>query len=313
MLKYLIAAGVSLLSIVPSISQAAEPESCKQVRFSDVGWTDITSTTSISSIILEALGYQPKSLMLSIPVTYASLKNKEIDVYLGDWEPAMVQDRKPYIEDKSIFVVGPNLEGAKYTLAVPKAAFNAGVKDFADLQNFSDKFDRKIYGIEAGSTGNNMIQSMIEKNEFGLKGWELIESSEQGMLAQVDRQTKQGGWIVFLGWEPHPMNTKYDMAYLTGGDATFGPNYGGATVYTNIRSGFMAECPNASRFLQNLKFSLTMENEIMGAILNQGADPKEAAGAWLKAHPEVVKPWLEGVTTFEGKPALDAVERAVKS
>ena len=24
--------------------------------------------------------------------------------------------------------------------------------------------------------------------------------------------------IVFLGWEPHPMNTKFKMAYLTGGD-----------------------------------------------------------------------------------------------
>lgn len=312
MLKYLLAAGVSLLSIAPSLAQAAESESCKQVRFSDVGWTDITSTTSISSIILEALGYEPKSLMLSIPVTYASLKNKEIDVYLGDWEPAMVQDRKPYIEDKSIVVVGPNLEGAKYTLAVPKAAFDAGVKDFADLQKFADKFDNKIYGIEPGSTGNNMIQAMIDKNEFGLKGWELVESSEQGMLTQVDRQVKQEQWIVFLGWEPHPMNTKYQMSYLTGGDATFGPNYGGATVFTNIRSGFVTDCPNASRFLQNLKFTLTMENEIMDAILNQGTDPKEAAAAWLNAHPEAVKPWLDGVTTFDGKPALEAVESVVK-
>lgn len=98
MLKYLIAAGFGLVSLMPSLSLAAEPESCKKVRFSDVGWTDITSTTSISSIILEALGYEPSSTMLSIPVTYASLKSKEIDVYLGDWEPAMVQDRKPYIE-----------------------------------------------------------------------------------------------------------------------------------------------------------------------------------------------------------------------
>lgn len=311
MLKYLLAAGVSLLSIAPSLAQAAEPESCKQVRFSDVGWTDITSTTAISSIVLGALGYEPSSVMLSIPVTYASLKSEEIDVYLGDWEPAMVQDRKPYIEDKSIVVVGPNLEGAKYTLAVPKAAFVAGVKDFADLEKFADKFERKIYGIEPGSTGNNMIQAMIDKNEFGLKEWELVESSEQGMLTQVDRQIKEDAWIVFLGWEPHPMNTKYEIAYLTGGDATFGPNYGGATVYTNIRSGFVTECPNATRLLQNLKFSLAMENEIMDAILNQGADAKEAAGAWLKAHPGVLQHWLEGVTTFDGKPALEVVESAV--
>lgn len=312
MLKYLLAAGVSLLSIAPSLAQAAEPASCKQVRFSDVGWTDITSTTSISSIILGALGYEPRSIMLSIPVTYASLKRKGIDVYLGDWEPAMVQDRKPYIEDKSITVVGPNLEGAKYTLAVPKAAFDAGVKDFADLQKFADKFDRKIYGIEPGSTGNNMIQAMIDKNQFGLKGWRLIESSEQAMLTQVDREIRQDGWIVFLGWEPHPMNTKYKMSYLSGGDATFGPNYGGATVYTNIRSDFVTQCPNATRFLQNLKFTLTMENEIMDAILNHDAEPRKAAAAWLKAHPDVVKPWLDGVTTFDGKPALDPVESAVK-
>lgn len=312
MLKFLLAAGVSLLSLMSSASHAAEPESCRQIRFSDVGWTDITSTTSISSIILGALGYEPSSIMLSIPVTYASLKNKEVDVYLGDWEPAMVQDRKPFLEDKSIVVIGPNLEGAKYTLAVPKAAFDAGVKDFADLAKFADKFERKIYGIEPGSTGNTMIQAMIDKNEFGLKGWELVESSEQGMLTQVDHQINEDAWIVFLGWEPHPMNTKYDIAYLSGGDATFGPNYGGATVFTNIRSGFVAECPNASRFLQNLKFTLTMENEIMDAILNQGADPKEAAAAWLKAHPEVIKPWLDGVTTFDGKPALEAVESALQ-
>ena len=108
------------------------------------------------------------------------------------------------------------------------------------------------------------------------------------------------------------MNTKYQISYLTGGDATFGPNYGGATVFTNLRGGFVAECPNASRFLSTLKFTLTMENEIMDAILNQGADPKAAAAAWLKAHPDVMVPWLDGVTTFDGKPGLDAVRSAVQ-
>ena len=49
--------------------------------------------------------------------------------------------------------------------------------------------------------------------------------------------------IVFLGWEPHPMNTRFDMRYLTGGDSSFGPNYGGATVYTNMRAGYLAGMP----------------------------------------------------------------------
>jgi len=50
----------------------------------------------------------------------------------------------------------------------------------------------------------------------------------------------------------------------------------------------------------------------MDAILNQGADPKAAAAAWLKAHPDVMVPWLDGVTTFDGKPGLDAVRSAVQ-
>ncbi|MEY9999083.1 choline ABC transporter substrate-binding protein [Sinorhizobium fredii] len=312
MLKYILALGIGLLSTIPVPTQAAEPESCRKVRFSDVGWTDITSTTSTASIILEALGYAPESSMLSISVTYASMKNKDIDVYLGDWQPSMVADRKPYLEDKSIVVLGPNLVGAKYTFAVPKYASEGGVKDFADLQKFADKFDRKIYGIEAGNNANRMIQEMIDKNDFGLKDWTLVESSEQGMLTAVDRAIRDNKWIVFLGWEPHPMNTKYQISYLTGGDATFGPNFGGAEVFTNLRTGFTQECPNVTRFFQNLRFSLEMENEIMDAILNQDAEPKAAAEAWLKAHPAVVKPWLEGVTTFDGKPALDAVDGAIK-
>ena len=82
---------------------------------------------------------------------------------------------------------------------------------------------------------------------------------------------------MFLGWEPHPMNTNFDLAYLSGGDEVFGPNYGGATVYTNVRAGYLEECPNVGQLLKNLKFTLAMENEIMGAILNDGEEPEAAA------------------------------------
>jgi hypothetical protein len=102
---------------------------------------------------------------------------------------------------------------------------------------------------------------MIGKGAFGLKDFKLVESSEQGMLAQVTRAGKKKDWIVFLGWEPHPMNVKYDMVYLTGGDDYFGPNFGGATVHTNVRAGYTQECPNVGKLLANLKFELKLENE----------------------------------------------------
>ncbi len=86
--------------------------------------------------------------------------------------------------------------------------------------------------------------TLIEKNEMGMGGLEVVESSEQGMLAQVARAEKDQKPVVFLGWAPHPMNSSFQMTYLTGGDSTFGPNFGGATVYTNTRAGFVQECPN---------------------------------------------------------------------
>lgn len=296
------------LASLPLLVQAAEPESCGVVRFADVGWTDITVTTAVTSEVLESLGYQTKTNMLSVPVTYRSLQNKDIDVFLGNWMPTMENDIKEYRDKGTVETVRANLEGAKYTLAVPDYAYEAGLKSFADIAKFADKLDNKIYGIEPGNDGNRLIQGMIDANTFDLGKFKVVESSEAGMLSQVQRAVRRNQWVVFLGWEPHPMNTRFPMKYLEGGDDVFGPNYGGATIYTNVRKGYTQECANVGKLLQNLQFSLDMENQLMDAVLNQNQKPREAAKAWLKANPQVLDTWLAGVTTRDGKPALGAAQ-----
>ncbi|HEX9904805.1 MAG TPA: choline ABC transporter substrate-binding protein [Propylenella sp.] len=302
-------AGVAAaLALGGGIAAAQEPDSCKLVRFSDVGWTDITATTAATTTVLQALGYDTDIKVLSVPVTYASLKNEDIDIFLGNWMPTMEADIAPYRDEGSVETVATNLEGAKYTLAVPKYTFDAGLQSFGDIAEFREDLDGKIYGIEPGNDGNRLIIDMIDQNQFDLSGFELVESSEQGMLAQVQRSVDRNQPIVFLGWEPHPMNANFEMAYLSGGDDVFGPNYGGATVYTNVRKGYVEECPNVGKLLQNLTFTLQMENEIMGSILNDGMEPSAAAEAWLKANPDVLDTWLDGVTTVDGQPGLEAVK-----
>ncbi|TPW31677.1 choline ABC transporter substrate-binding protein [Martelella alba] len=306
------ALALAITAILSTGALAADPDSCKTVRFSDVGWTDITATTATTSVILKAIGYEPDTKVLSVPVTYTALKNKDIDVFLGNWMPTMEGDIGPYREDGSVETVRENLEGAKYTLATNEYGAELGIKDFADIAAHKDELDGKIYGIEPGNDGNRLIIDMIDKNDFGLGDFQIVESSEQGMLAQVARLDKSKKPIIFLGWAPHPMNAKFDLTYLSGGDDIFGPDFGGATVYTNVRAGYLDECPNVGAFLKNLKFSLPMENEIMGAILDDGTDPEKAATAWLKANPDTLGPWLEGVTTFDGSgDALPAVKTAL--
>ena len=297
-----------------ALAGSAFAAGCDKVVFSDVGWTDITATTAATSLVLEALGYETETKVLSVPVTYEGLASGDVDVFLGNWMPTMESNIAPYRDAKTVDTVRTNLEGAKYTLATNAKGAELGIKDFKDIAAHSADLDGKIFGIEAGNDGNKLILDMLDKDAFGLKaaGVQLVESSEQGMLAEVARADNEGKAIVFLGWEPHPMNANFKMTYLTGGDDFFGPNLGGATVATNTRAGYVAECPNTGKLLSNLSFSLAMENEIMGAILNDGTDPREAAKTWLAAHPDVIGPWLDGVTTKDGGDAKAAVTAALQ-
>ena len=305
--KYLAAALGLAAALTSGAALAGDPESCKPVRLSDVGWTDIQATTAVTSVLLTALGYEPQVIQLSVPVTYASLKNKDLDVFLGNWMPSMTNDIKDYTADGSVETVSQNLEGAGYGLVVPTYVADAGVKSLTDIGKFKDKFDNKIYGIEAGNDGNRIILDMISKPENNLTGFDLVESSEAGMLTQAEQSMKDNQWIAFLGWTPHPIMGEMKIHYLDGmGDSGFGA----ATVHTNVRAGYATECPNAGKFISNLKFDLSMENQMMDAIL-KGGDANTVATDWLKAHPDAVGPWLSGVTTFDGGDAAAAVKASL--
>src|SRR5690606_3533853 len=78
-MKILLAGAVSLVALCQAAAAAAT-QSCDTVRFSDVGWSDITATTATVLVLLKALGYETDVEVLSVPVTYSSLKNKDIDV-----------------------------------------------------------------------------------------------------------------------------------------------------------------------------------------------------------------------------------------
>ena len=61
-------AGLGLAAILSTgTALAGDAESCKKVRLSDVGWTDIQATTGVASVLLTALGYEPDVIVLQVP------------------------------------------------------------------------------------------------------------------------------------------------------------------------------------------------------------------------------------------------------
>ncbi|ORC46736.1 glycine/betaine ABC transporter substrate-binding protein [Burkholderia sp. A27] len=303
--------GAALFCAAATLASAAEPQSCTQVNMAGPGWTDIDATNAMTGVVLKALGYTQKVANLSVPITYQGLKKGQIDVFLGNWMPAQAPVVKPFEEEKSIEVVHPNLTNAKFTLAVPDYVAAAGVHSFADLAKNADKFDNKIYGIEPGAPANQNIKKMVDDKAFGLGNWKVVESSETGMLTQVERAVREKKWIVFLAWEPHLMNTKFKLTYLDGGDKYFGPNYGGATVNTVVRSGYAAQCPNVGRLFKQLTFNVDLENGVITEVLEKKTGVDVAATEALKRHPELLKSWLDGVNTASGANGLQAVQTAL--
>src|SRR5204863_7557057 len=94
-------------------------------RRAEFGWTDVTATPALLSSLLTELGYDPHTAVLSVAVTFASLQRGDLDVFLRNWMSAQEAQRRPYITDGSVEVIGSNLSGAKFTLAVPAYGYDS--------------------------------------------------------------------------------------------------------------------------------------------------------------------------------------------
>jgi glycine betaine/proline transport system substrate-binding protein len=281
---------------------AAEDSSCKQVKMGVANWTDVMATSAVAKELLGELGYDVKQTFASENIILTGLKDKKLDVFLGYWDPLMNAQIQS-LKDKNQITVSaaPNLTNANATLAVPQYLFDQGLKTFGDIARFKEALGGKIYGIEAGSATNQQLQALIDQDQFGLKGFRIVESSEAGMLAELQRAVNRKTPIVFFGWAPHPMNVNFDIQYLTGSNDTLGPQEGAAKVWTVTTPDFGPRCPNVQRLLNQLTFTTATESQMMVSIL-AGQKPQDMAREWLKNHPEDHQRWTEGLTTFAGEP-----------
>ncbi|SEF03521.1 choline ABC transporter substrate-binding protein [Pseudomonas migulae] len=286
-------------------ASAYADQSCETVKMADPGWSDIAATNAITGFLLDGMGYKPKVDTLAVPITFGGLKDGQVDVFLGNWMPAQQGFYDKFVATGDVTQLAKNLDGTEFTLAVPDYVWDAGVQNFADLNKFADKFDKKIYGIGSGAPANISLQEIIKKNDFDMGQWKLVESSEQAMLAEVSRAVKKQKFVTFLGWTPHPMNVQLKMHYLKGGEKYFGDT---GSVHTLTRKGYAQACPNVGKLLTNLSFTQEMENSIMADVVNKKVSNADAAKAWIKANPAVLDKWLDGVKTVDGKDALPAVK-----
>ena len=281
----------------------------EDVRFGTVDWPEAIAKTHVAATVVEALGYETEIQELSVPGVFEGLESGALDIFVEAWFPTM-QPNLDATDPGSIESVGINLPEATFSLAVNRTACDAGVRSHEDLDRFANRFEEDgqptIFGIEPGNDGNQVVLDMIANDTYSLGDWKLVESSTDGMLAQVDRRTSEGEWVAFTGWEPHWMNNRYDMCLLEDPEEAWG---GKSRVETLVNENFPEEYPELYEFFERMKVDRDIQAELIDQIDNSGKEPEEVALDWLKANPAVTAGWLRGVTATDGTDGFEALRR----
>lgn len=282
------------------------------VRFGAQPWPGVTVKTEVASQLLQALGYDTKKVKSSTSFILNGMATGSLDVDLGGWYPISAAAIDPMVKSGKITRLTANLTHALSGMAVPMYVHKAGVDSVDDLSKYADHFEHKVYGIEAGSTWNIHVKDAIKADKYDLSGWQVVQTSTAAMLAQVGRSIERKEWIVFYGWKPHWMNITYDLYFLKAPDDSK-IAHTQSTVYTLISPKFAEHNPNLKRFFKQFKVNTKVQSLWIYAYSYKKRPLEKIARQWITENPDEVKQWLDGVTTRDGKPAFEAVEKAFSS
>lgn len=288
-------------------SGAAVAKDAALIRFGVPVWPGVTVKTEVAAQLLDVMGYATEQTNASPTFIVNAMSSGRLDAYLGGWMPHEAGFLTPLIEDGSLEKLTTNVVNPIMGLAVPQYVWDAGVHSVADLDEHADQFDHRAYGIEPGTGVNIALKEAIENDFEGLGDWRLIASSTSGMLVQVGRAIQRKEWIVFLGWEPHWMNTVYDIKYLEAVRDDSEIAHTVSNVLTVVRPEVSVDEPQATHFLTQFQISKDTMGRWIYQITKKERDPVDIAHAWITDNLDVVAVWLDGVKTLDGESAIDAV------
>lgn len=253
----------------------------KHVDFVYADWTEGIAMVHVAQRILEDQGYDVSLQKADVALVFSTLAKGDADVFLEAWLPDF---HKNFMDEYSddLEELDTIYKGGKAGLVVPQYV---GIDSISELNEFKDKFNREIIGIEAGAVAMNTTRKMIDS--LGLD-FELNTSSESGMLATLRKRTNEKKWVVVYGWKPHWMFNRYDLKFLKGNSEIYGSTQ---YIIAFSRLGFKDNNPYVARFVKNMK----LDDETMGDLMetfDKTDDEEKAAKKWVKEHPDIVSEWL---------------------
>lgn len=280
-MKRLIVTGLLTLSLLSVASAQLDP-----IRFGYVLWdSEIASTHVLAAVIEDELGYETDLIAVDAGPMYIGLAQGDLDLSVSVALPVTHANYWEQYGDRLIDL-GRNLDGAFVGLVVPEYVT---VDSLADLNEYADRFDGQIIGIDPGAGIMDLTEQALEV--YGLTDFELVDGSDPAMIAALDRAVERGDWIVITGWDPHWKWVVYDLKYLEDPEGLYGEIQGSNTVIT---PDFAEKAPeDLLNLLDNFYWSPDDMGVVMLDINQHDVDPWDAARDWIANNRDIVESWLE--------------------
>jgi len=259
----------------------------KQLTLGYIGWDENVAVSTLTKILLEEkFGYEvelQRSDEAVLKQVYSGVAGGELDAFQDVWIPNQKEYLSQVKDDVEHF--DPWFEG--------KTTQGIAVPYYMDVRSLS-KLDHAgtdiIYGIEPGSAVMPQIEDKV------IPGYhldmELVESSTSAMLSELDNAYKMRETIVFFGWSPHWMNTRYDIRYLKDPRDLQGRFNDSAEISSIVNKNLSEDDPAAYEFIKSIALSKDEVNQ-MEADINEAGDPEVGVKAWLEDNRSVVQPWTD--------------------
>ena len=175
------------------------------------GWIDDIAISYLWKELLEQRGYTVTIKKLAAGAAFAGVAEGSADAYMAMWLPVTHGSYWEKYKDQ-LHKVTAFFDQDKLLLAVPKYV---QADSLADLNEYAEKFNNKIVGIEAGAGEMRLLRNKVMP-AYGLTdSYTLQASSTPAMLSALSDAIKDKSPIVVALWKPHWAFAKYPIKGLT--------------------------------------------------------------------------------------------------
>ncbi|SEN58651.1 glycine betaine/proline transport system substrate-binding protein [Pseudomonas sp. ok272] len=318
-----------LVSLLTTLSVWASPgmASAAQapIHFADLNWESGSLITDILRIIVEKGYGLPTDTLPGTTITLeTALANNDIQVIGEEWAGRSPVWVKAEAEGK-VVSLGDIVKGATEGWWVPAYVIKGdpakGIKPLApdlrsvaDLPRYKDVFsDPETPG--KGRFLNSPIGWTSEVvNQQKLKAYGLSDSyvnfrsgSGAALDAEITSSIRRGKPILFYYWSPTPLLGRYTLIQLQeppfdaeAWKTLTDPNNPNpkpsrslaSKLSIGVSAPFQQQYPQLAAFFAQVDLPIDPLNKALAEMSEQHTPPRQAAEAFMRAHPDVWRAWL---------------------